>query len=162
MSILLLGLSECPICHKIINEGDNYYMFPHFVVNRKDPLYFVSDDSCHVECLLDANNGKKAIRYRNLFIAKTRPENRKCIVSGELITRQEDHCFIGYLTSNKSSNLHRFNFTHINKLNLAQWAEREYLVKELAKLRDSGEWHEGENGKYLDMLINELTLSLNH
>jgi len=130
-------------------------MFPPFVANIIDPLHFFSDNSFHLECLNHVKNGKRTIKYADIRNLKTRPENRKCIVTQELITNESEHIFIPYLTSDKSSNLHKFNFTHINILNLSRWKDREHVTKELIKFHDSGTWGE-TNDKYLIKLIDIL------
>lgn len=135
---------------------DIYYGFPHFVANILDPLHFFSDRSFHLACLERSTLGRIAMQYAELGNFKIKPENRKCIVTGELITRQKEHILIGYLTSDESSYLHRFNFTHINVLNLSQWNEREDVIKELAQLRESGLWLEEGNRNYLNKLIEVL------
>jgi hypothetical protein len=101
-------------------------------------------------------DGKKAIEYSEIFISKTRPASRICVVTGELIANQEDHIIIEYLTSNEHSALYRFNFIHINKLNVPNWIERKYVVKELTKLYNSGFWKE-DNSNYLVNLIDSLS-----
>jgi hypothetical protein len=160
MSLLLLGKTKCSICEKTINKEDIYYGFPHFVANILDPLHFFSDRCFHLACLENSIHGEIAMQYAELGNLKIKPENRKCIVTGELITRQKDHILIGYLTSDESSYLHRFNFTHINVLNLTLWNEREHVIKELIKFRESGLWLEDGNRNYLSKLIDVLKFKL--
>jgi len=156
MSLLFLGKTECKICKKVINEVDVYYGFTHLFINILDPLNFFSNRTFHLDCLISSRYGKTAIYYADLGNLKVKPANRKCIVSGELITKQKEHILIGYLTSDESSYLHQFNFTHISILNLPQWKERDQVAKELIKLRESGMWLEG-NSNYLNKLIEVLT-----
>jgi len=159
MALLLLGKTECPIRGKVINKEDAHYGFASFIANTLDPLYFVNDRVFHQECLYSANYGKKAIIYSELLHLKSGPENRKCIVTGDLITKQDEHIYIGYLTSDEKSNLHQFNFTHINKINLLKWTNRKYCITELTKLLNSNTWREyGSNNKYLLKLINTLDM----
>jgi len=160
MTLLLLGRTACPICGKVINKEDAFYGFTSFVANILDPLYFFSDNVYHRECLLNKEYGKKAILYSDLRYLKTRPENRKCVVTGALIEKQDEHMWIGYLTSDEKSGLHQFNFTNINKLNLSMWPKREYCLNELIKLLNSGTWREyGGDNKYLLKLIDTLDLN---
>ncbi len=35
MAILLRGKTTCPICGKVIEEGDEAISFPHFILNEK-------------------------------------------------------------------------------------------------------------------------------
>ncbi len=157
MVLLLRGQSACKICGQVINEEDNICGFTHFVNNTKDPLYFFSDEAFHEHCFENTANADLAVEYATMGINANNPENRICIVTGELITRMEDHFFIGYLTSDKNSLLHQFNFTHIKVSAVLQWDKRELLIRELIEYRDSGNWANPEWGRnrntYLDHLI---------
>ncbi len=156
MSILLLGKSTCPICGLTIKEGDQYYCFPAFVININDELFFFNDDNFHLDCLNRHKLGEVAKKYANLFVERIRPDNRRCLITGEKITDPNDHIFIDYLTSNEEDYLHRFNFVHICKRSLASWELRKRLVEELIKLKSSGKWQELAGKDYLGNLISQL------
>ena len=157
MSILLFGKTVCPICNQIITSEAECYSFPAFVVNTLDPLYFFSDCSFHLACLLNHPFGERSIAVSKLFIQKILPSNRICHIGGNLIIKQENHIFIDLLTSNSKNDLYQYNFTHIDRNNLSQWRERENVIDQLAALQGKGNWQEfnGEN-VYLESLIKKL------
>ncbi|HVU55803.1 MAG TPA: hypothetical protein VHD83_12155 [Puia sp.] len=153
MSILLLGKSTCRICGLTINEGDQYYCFPAFVINISDELFLFSDNNFHLDCLNRHKSTESAKKYADLFIEKIKPQNRICLITGKKIINQEDHIYIGYLTSNDKDYLHQFNFTHVCKSSLYSWESRKQLVEELIKLKNSGKWKESNGQNYLENLI---------
>jgi hypothetical protein len=157
MSILILGKSICPLCKKAINSGDEFYSFPAFVHNIKDPIYIINDTTCHVDCLEKEAIGKKAVALAELFNNSIKPANRRSVINGNIITEFKDHIFIDYLTSDINSFLYRFNFAHIDKKNLLGWKEKEHLIEELKKLSDTNEWQEANNYNYLGKLIMDLS-----
>ncbi len=157
MAILLLGKSQCPICAEVITERDRYYCFPAFVANAKDLLYFFNDASFHSDCLDQHELAPLAKEYGDLAIKSVNPANRLDLVSGEKITRMEDHLFIGYLTSDKSEFLYQYNFTHLSRKHLHAWASRLKVIEELKKLENSGKWQEWYGLDSLGWLINELS-----
>jgi hypothetical protein len=157
MGILILNKTLCPICLWPIREGDDYYDFPPFIANTKEPLYFFNDRTFHVKCLKQTKKGETAKAYAESFIEKVKPSNRRCIIGGNLITEFESHIFIDLLTSDQKSFLHQFNFAHIDKKNLANWQKREELISELVKLYRSDMWQEAAGNKYLFSLIEQLS-----
>ncbi len=158
MALILVGKSTCFLCDNVITEDTPYRGFPHFVPNRNDELFVFSDSPVHIDCVNVAPNGEKANRYANEFVKFTRPENRKCVVTGELITKYEDHVIIGYLTSDETSPLHQFNFTHIHRNNLAQWESRLQLLSLLLALKESDSWRHHYAQLHLSALINSVTI----
>ena len=156
MSILLLGKSTCPICGLTINEGDQYYSFPAFVMNIRDELLFFNDNSFHLDCLNRHELGEIAKKYADLFSERIKPENRICLNTGKHVTGPEDHIYIGYLTSNGEDYLNEFNFTRVCKSGLADWGLRKPLVEALVRLKNSGKWQELAGQDYLGKLIEQL------
>lgn len=158
MVLIIHGKSTCCFCNQVLNDDTDYGGFAPFIINPNDELFKFSDNAFHIDCLNAAENSNKAIAYAEESIRFGRPENRKCIVTAELITKQEDHICIGCLTSDESSELHRFNFTHIHRNNLAQWKDRAPLLSLLIALKDSEDWRNHNMQRYLSMLIKSITL----
>ncbi|MEO3405182.1 hypothetical protein AAFN85_14840 [Mucilaginibacter sp. CAU 1740] len=158
MALIAVGKSVCFLCNEVITEDTDYGGFPHFVPNKNDELFAFSDSPVHIDCVNAAPNGAKANRYADEFIKFTRPENRKCLVTGELITKYEDHIVIGYLTSDEASPLHRFNFRHIHRNNLARWADQVLLLSLLLALKESEDWKHHYGQLHLSNLINSITI----
>ncbi|MBN9383773.1 MAG: hypothetical protein J0H74_23655 [Chitinophagaceae bacterium] len=69
----------------------------------------------------------------------------------------EDHIWIGYLTSDKSEFLHQYNFTHLSRKHLHEWADRLKVIEELKKFKDSGKWEETNGINVLGWYIAELS-----
>ena len=159
MSILILNQTVCSLCGNALREGENILNIPAFVINIKEPIYFFSDNNFHKDCLLKHPLGEKVIKYSNLFIEQTRPENRICIVSKELITHFENHLFIEFLTSKEEDFLQQFNFIHINRKYIPIWESKNEFLNSLKHLKSSTKWKEDPSIKfvYLDGLINELS-----
>lgn len=157
MGILIFNKSLCPICKKPIKEDDEYYSFPPFIANSKEPLYFFNDQTFHLKCLKKDRLGEMAMAYAESFIEKVKPSNRRCSIGGNIITNFEDHIFIDLLTSDQSSFLHQFNFVHIDKNNLAGWQKREEFINELIKMYRNDMWQEVDGNKYLYNLIEKLS-----
>jgi len=105
MAQVFYSLSTCPICGNVLNENEEVIGFPPFVLNTKDPLYLFNDHGCHKKCVLDHPYGNKAINLSNKFILETRPENRICKVSGQLINNPDYYFFTGLLTSDEKAPL---------------------------------------------------------
>lgn len=91
MSIFVVNKSRCPICDSPIREGEEYYLFPAFVANAKDPIFFFNDQVFHVACLQQHPSGERAISYSELRIERNRPGNRRCLISGKLIEDPDFH-----------------------------------------------------------------------
>ncbi len=153
MSVLILGKTICPICKQVLNDGNNIFSFPAFVINTRDPLYYFSDASFHITCLNENPVAPLAKKYSELFVENLKPMYRKCIVSGEVITDYDNNIFVEYLTSNKENLLHQFNFIHIDKRNLYKWDKANQFKTGLINLIESGYWQEQEGSHYLEHLI---------
>ncbi len=101
--------------------------------------------------------GPTAIDYAEEFKNKVQPASRRCVIGGNLITDPDDHIFIDLLTSDRSSFLHQFNFTHIDKRNLIGWEEREKLIDQIIKVYKSDTEKGPGEERYLRNLIEQLS-----
>jgi hypothetical protein len=50
MAIILEGKTECSICGKVLEKGQEIIGFPHFIGDRNDPLWAYSDSGMHKGC----------------------------------------------------------------------------------------------------------------
>lgn len=153
MAIAFVNTTLCGLCKKRMNDNEPTFSFPAFVQNAKEPFYMFNDAVVHVECLKRHPLGVKAIEFANQYIHQTRPENRRCIVGGNMIQKYDDYIFIDLLTSNSQEEIFKFNFTTLDKNNLFAWNEREYFINLVTKYKDEGKWADLGVFKYLDMLI---------
>lgn len=155
MGILILNKTSCPICNCNIMDYDDFFTFPSFVINKKDPLYFYSDMSFHSKCLEKEPLGLISKKFAKMFERAIRPEFRVCIIGGGYINNQNDHIFIDYLTSNENDFLYQFNFAHIDKNNLHKWEKKNELIFQLNTFLESKLWDDNNFG-YLSKLIKSL------
>jgi hypothetical protein len=160
MAFLFFNKTVCKICSSVIKEEDQYYSFPSFVVNIRDPVYYFNDQTFHINCLNSNPHSENAIGYSKHFLDKIKPGNRICIIGKNLITDYKYHIFIDLLTSNLNDSLHQYNFVHIDKRNLINWHKRDHLIKALVNLKEDNNWQEINSEKiYLNTLINNLTVN---
>ena len=57
MPILILDLSICRLCGRLLRQGEEVTSFPAFAVSSADPQFDFSDDAFHTDCLTKANGG---------------------------------------------------------------------------------------------------------
>lgn len=114
MAITILNSSKCSICSKEMKENDTIFSFPSFIQNANDVLFQFNDNSFHSECLRFHPQGTKAMKLADEFITKTRPENRICVVGGNLVKKMDDYIFIDLLTSDEIEPLYNFRFTRLD------------------------------------------------
>ena len=50
MSLLIHSLTECPVCGRVIEEGQDAVSFPAFAFNEADPCILFNDASVHQTC----------------------------------------------------------------------------------------------------------------
>lgn len=68
MAILLYGLSRCPICDGVINEGDRLVSTSHFIGDWLDPLSKYSDAAMHKSCFLNWDMRERFVARYNEVI----------------------------------------------------------------------------------------------
>lgn len=154
MAILIIGQSTCQICGKVISKNDKWISFPAFVINQLDPVFYYSDSNFHEDCMANHKNSAQAIKLSTFFLQQVKPERRICFISGEPITKMEDHVFIEMLSSNYDSELFSFNFLHFKKSNILSWHRRTYFRNMLIDLNKDYIWKESKGSNdYLHKLI---------
>lgn len=157
MAIIITGKTTCRICSKVIAEEDLFYSFPAFVLNTLDPVYYYNDCGCHINCLGHDSVGLLALKMAKLFTFQISPINRICSITGEKITKQDEHFFVEMLTSNSKDILFKYNFIHLNKTQIRNWAERFVLIEAVMKLQKENGWRETDSSNpYLNQLLDLL------
>jgi hypothetical protein len=156
MAILLRGMTKCKVCGKVIEEGDEVVLFPHFVLNEADPLYALSDAACHRNCVNGDPLGVLMLEASEQYLANTGPGKRVCAVCGIEVRDPDDYLFVGYLADPSDGPLGRFNWTHLHKSHISGWPQaREFLM--LAKATFSkGRWR----GAALAEIVREIEAHL--
>ena len=72
MALILFGRTECPLCSKPIQEGDEYEAFAHFIDNDKDPFWKYSDAVFHRPCFEKWNQRDIFLKRYKIFEDKMR------------------------------------------------------------------------------------------
>ena len=140
MAIVLYGMTECPICGNVIEEGDDVPPFPHVVLNEADPLHILSDAACHRSCLNGDPLGVLMREVSEQYLANAGPGKRACAVCSVEVRDPDDYLFIGYLGNPSDDPLGRFNWTHLHKSHISGWLQAgEFLMLAEATLR-KGRW----------------------
>jgi hypothetical protein len=52
MALLFQGKTECPLCHDVIQLGEDVVATSHFIADQTDSLWRFSDASFHKACFL--------------------------------------------------------------------------------------------------------------
>jgi len=152
MAILLRGKTTCPICGKVIEEGDEAISFPHFILNEKDPLFALSDTACHSACVNADPLGLAMLAAADEYYKHTGPGKRGCVVCGNQVLNPDDYLLIGYLGDPHTEALGKFNYTHLHKSHIRDWKEaNEFLTLARAAV-DAGQWQ----GDALPGIIREI------
>lgn len=153
MSITFINQTKCKICDRKINTLEDFFSFPPFIQNTKDPFYKFNDSTFHLNCLNKHSLGKKAMELAKQYFYNTRPENRRCIVDGKIVDNYNDYIFIDVLTSNEEENLYKFNLITLNRNNVTKWGDRNNFLCIARKFLDDGKWSDLTSYKYLNKLI---------
>jgi hypothetical protein len=157
MAIILLGKTNCPLCGKLLEEGQEIVSFAPFVGNELDPLWSFSDAAFHSLCFHDHPLSVEATARYEEMRKKAGPGNRACVVCKAQIKDPDDYLGLGYLISDPQNPLHRYNYTHAHVSCLPKWSELLHVYDLIKDLKQSGKW----KGKGLDDLISILQHAVN-
>jgi hypothetical protein len=135
MAIFLPGM-KCPLCGQPINRGDEYLMFGPFVANENDPLWLFSDGAFHAACVRKHPLGTNVVAFHEESLRRT--ADRRCSISGALITDHNRYLGMGGLTSDSNDPLYRFNFAQFDCAALVDWPERKAFAALLTDALTSG------------------------
>lgn len=156
MAIIIHNQSECSICHSILYGHQNIVMFPVLTSNTKDSLYIFSDAGIHRSCLEGHFSGSKASTFLEKVIFKTRPENRICDISGNIIDIPENYLFINLLTSDETEELYSFNFMNIDIRNLSNWVDKQNFVDAVEQFLKDEKWEASGPFNYLEYVLEKV------
>jgi hypothetical protein len=127
MALFVPGMS-CPLCGQPIKPDEERTLFSPFVANENDPLRVFHDGVFHTVCVRKHPLGPKALAMQDELLKKTAPQNRRCSISGRMITDPDRYLSMGVLTSDPNDPLYRFNFAQFDRVALADWPERKTLA----------------------------------
>lgn len=137
MALLIRGETTCPICGKVIEEGQPIRAFSAFVADATDELSFFSDAAFHEACFMRHPLSRKADHRWTELVRRTGPGNRFCGVCGREITDPDDYFATGYLTGDENSPLYPYNYTQFHRSHLRQWPQLRVLLHHLDQLQQS-------------------------
>jgi len=159
MAITFLNQTLCNICGNVLAENEDIFSFPPFLQNTDDKLYKYNDSSFHSNCLLKSQSGLKAIQLTEKFLFETRPENRICDITKDVIRNYSNYFFIDILTSDEQQSLYKYNLTTLDVKNIKLWNHKDEFVSEANIFKNKGLWKDIGTFKYLDSLIEIIVLN---
>jgi hypothetical protein len=140
MAILLLGKTSCAICGNVIDRGDEAVLFPHVVLNEKDPLFGLSDASCHEVCVNADARGQAMLAAADACFTNTGPGKRACAACGSEILDPDDYFLIAYLGDPSTDPLGRFNYTHLHTSHIRDWKQADEFLALARAAVEGGRW----------------------
>jgi hypothetical protein len=140
MAIVLLGKTNCALCGKLLEEGQEIVSFSPFVSNELDPLGPFSDTAFHSHCFHHHPLSVEATARYDEMRKRTGPGNRACVVCNAEIEDPDDYLGLGYLLSDPRNPLHRYNYTHAHVSCLPKWPELKHVYNLMQDLKQSGKW----------------------
>jgi hypothetical protein len=63
VALIVLGSSWCPLCGRVLHQGDELVATSHFIADPRDPLWCYSDAGMHRSCFLTWEH-REAFRVR--------------------------------------------------------------------------------------------------
>ena len=139
MAIFTPGMI-CPICAKQMLSADEVVMFPPFVPNKRDQLYFFSDGVFHQACFDRHPLSEQATKYANEARVQQLLHNRVCVVCRQEITDPEDYFSAGYITKDRASPAYTFNYVQFHKRHFKGWYRASEFRQVITGLIGSEEW----------------------
>lgn len=63
MAIIFLNQSECPVCKKTLDKGQDIVLFPPFTSDKNHQFYLFNDEGVHRSCLQKTKLGTEALKF---------------------------------------------------------------------------------------------------
>jgi hypothetical protein len=152
MAVFIVGRTCCPLCERVIKEGEDIISFSPFVANQLDPLWIFSDGVFHADCFHREPLSHKALERYQEIRRRLGPGNRFCVVCEEEIKDPDNYFTLGYLTEDESEPLYKYNYTQVHRSCLSNWPELSRVFAEIDKFNISGKWE----GDALDRILADL------
>lgn len=137
-----------------MTEDDTLIMFPPFVANLKDPVYFFNDEAFHDACFQTHPLANRALALRELFEAAT--ANRLCHISQKPVSAPEGGIFIPLITSDENEELYKFDFMCFDRNNISNWNEREYFIETMNRFKAEDKWRDRPGYEFFDRFLKNL------
>lgn len=156
MALVILGESTCPLCLKVMENGNEIIGFPAFVINDNDPLLGFNDSTFHRSCFALHPLASAVLERMAFRSSKIGPGNRVCEVCWNIIETPGEYFALGHLVDDESNPMSRLNYLQAHRQCLKTWDETSSIRKMLVDLRESEMW----SGDGLDSAIEELDEAL--
>lgn len=154
MALIIQGKSQCQLCQKTLEEGQEIKLFPALTTNMKDDFYIFSDVGVHQKCFDEHPLKEKVDTFLENMSEKF--NSKICDIGKTKIEHYDDFYGIGLLTSNENEPLLAYNCLVFDRKNLKFWTKKEHFIK-LAKEFLAQEKWEGFMGQcVLKTMIDEL------
>jgi DNA-directed RNA polymerase subunit N (RpoN/RPB10) len=132
---LVSGKSRCALCGERVGAAP-LVGFRHFVRNRKDPLFVLTDSAVHQRCFEESPLRERALK--RLEERASRMHDRRCAVCGQQV--EADWYTIDHLTDDPSNPLFEFNYVHFHRAHLALWPDLPRFRQLVEKFVRSGQY----------------------
>lgn len=150
--------SICPLCKTVMNDISNVIAFPPLTSNVKEPLFILSDNAVHKECLYKFRLKQDALLFKQQYNNNLPPNVVKCIVDHEEIKDPHDIISFNLLTSDKKEPLYPFNYEIINRKNVSKWKDRCFFIEKVKCFLERNKWQPFGEFNFLEYLIKELSM----
>jgi hypothetical protein len=130
--------TSCPICATPLGS-EEIVAFPPFVHNRADPSSIFDDAAVHRRCLEAHPLGAVVVRACEATVEQRTPGKARCAVCHEIVIH--DVFGLGYLSSDESNPLFRFNHLSFHPEHFIGWDHAERLIDELQRQTTTREWN---------------------
>ena len=151
MSIILLGKTKCPVCAKMLEEGQEFTVFPALISNECDPLWELNEVAFHAECFPLHPLASEAEERLAEWELK-RLGGRTCSICHGGIAHPDDYIGFPHFTRDAGSPLFPYNYAEFHRGCLEQWEGLPRLVKCMSSLYNSDQW----SGESLGRLLKKL------
>jgi hypothetical protein len=152
MAILLRGKTQCQICGEVIFDENDVILFPHFILNENDRLFSLSDSACHSCCVRANDLGLEILDEARIYFLNVGPEKRRCLVCKSEIIDPDNYLLIGRLGGSSIGELTEFNYTHLHKSHIKDWAKVDEFLKLANAAVAVGQWR----GTWLPDIITQI------
>jgi hypothetical protein len=132
MALVFEGVSQCPLCGRLLKKSDAFALFPPMTNNMNDPLFIFSDAGVHTECVNLSQYKEELDRCMVL--------HANALETLKAFKNPRDILFLGLLTSDKREGLYRFNYRVLNLAEISIWKEYEEFIFLLQQFTTAGKY----------------------
>lgn len=131
---MILGITPCRICGKVMEEGDLLECFATFVHGKNPDLAFFSDTCFHKVCFQSHPQATTVSRIYQQYLDR---KGYECYVCKSRISSPDELVPLGFLADEKNKNLHDLNYRVFHLSCFRDWDCKEKTM-ELMRLESTG------------------------